>query len=991
MSPVPPHRRSTVPAPTLGEGGFRVGPWWVEPATGKLQHRDGNEEHLRPQEMNLLCCLASADGRVVAREEILAEVWDDAAVEEGAITRCVSEIRKALGDEAKAPRFIETIPKRGYRLIVAVEPMAAMAAEDAPGQKPSPRLSRSLIAGAVAVVVAVVVAAAAAFGPDPGPTSSAATVSTAGDRPVIAVLGFNDLSGDGEADWLSSALPEMLATELASAESLRVVAGETVSRMERELSLDTSGSLAAETLDRIRTSLGADLVVVGAYLLQGDSDDQELRLDLKLQDTTSGETVSALAQRGSLDRLGDLVSTTGVGLRDSLGAAPPTRSWTGPSSHLPEDPEAVRLYAEGLGKLRRLETVAARDLLLETIAREPQQPLAHLALAEASKALGHDARAAVAARRANEQRAALSRELQLWIEASYLTTLGRMDEAIDLFGALWVFSPENLEYGLRLAETQNAAGRPAEAVETVERIRQRAGETYRDPRLELVVAGAARQLGELDRSLVAATEAIELGRALVAPLVVARGRRHRASALHAMGRLPEAITALEDARAAFAAAGDLRNVAAAQRDLAGWLTIRGAFDRAEELASEALATSRTIGNRAGEAAALRALAEVKWRIEDPEAAEAALRQSMAIYRETNDRRGEATVNQTLGILAGSQQRLTEAAERFGAALAIYRELGAKVSLAATLSNLGKVQLLAAAPAEAETYLRESEELARELGMVNRLAVVRFNRGYSALSRGDTKLGLAAFSEAIDIFRRLDNPLMIAASHQGLGEIHFLRGELDAARTQMEEALAGRIEIEAEGGSEQSVMESRAALASVLSEQGQREAAEEMARMAVEMGRTPQTLGTLAQVLLEQGRLAEAEELAVEAGSLFQDRGQKSHRVLNHTLLTARLQAASGDPDGARSALAAVITEARERGAWTLSARAQLHLGEIEIDSGHLEAGGARLIALEAEASAREAYLLAAKARQARRSKRPETLWSLGSSPGSSTRAYGLAQ
>lgn len=967
MPSAPPHRRTPVPTARLGEGGFRVGPWWVEPATGKLQHQDGDEEHLRPQEMDLLCCLASAGGRVVAREEILTEVWDDAAVEEGAITRCVSEIRKTLGDEAKAPRYIETIPKRGYRLMVPVEPRAA---EAPPGQEQAPWLRRSLIAAAVVAAVVVVLAAAAGLGPEPGPDRGAAPAATrpeAEDRPVIAVLGFNDLSGDGEADWLSSALPEMLATELASAEGLRVVAGETVSRMEHELSLDISGGLAPETLDRIRTSLGADLVVVGAYLLQGDSDDQELRLDLKLQDTLSGETVSALAQSGSLDRLGALVSTTGVGLRASLGAAPPTPSWAGPASHLPDDPEAVRLYAEGLGKLRRLETVAARDLLLEAVAREPQQPLAHLALAEASKALGRDDEAAAAARRADEQRSGLSRELQLRIEASVLTTLGRMDEAIDLFDALWVFSPENLEVGLRLAETQNAAGHPADAIETVERIRQRAGDAYRDPRLELVVAGAARQLGELDRSLSAATEAIELGQALAAPLVVARGRRHRANALHAMGRLPEAITALEDARAAFAAAGDLGNVAAAQRDLAGWLTVRGAFDRAEELASQALLTSRTLGDRAGEAAALRSLGEVKWRVGEPQAAEATLRQSMAIYREIHNRHGEASVHQTLGILAGSQQHLTEAAERFRAALAIYRELGATASIASTLGNLGKVHLLAAAPAEAEIYLRESEELSRELGMVPRLAVVRFNRGYSALSRGDTKLGLAAFSEAIELFRRLENPPMTAASHHGLGEIHFLRGELDAARTQMEEALAGRTELAAQGGSEQSVMESRAALAAVLAEQGHLGRAEEMARQAVELGRIPQTLGALAQVLLEQSRLGEAEELAVEAGNLFKDPGPKSQSALNHTLLTARLQAASGDPDSARTALAAVIAEARERGAWALGAQARLRLGEIEIGSGDLETGDARLTALEAEARAREAYLLADKAARARAS------------------------
>ena len=981
------HRRGPPVAPDSrgnsglcpGGEGYRIGPWQVEPATGQLRHRDGKEQHLRPQEMDLLSCLADAAGRVVSREEILAAVWDDAAVEEGAITRCVSKVRKALDDPVKAPRYIETIPKRGYRLI---QPVEQMSAESGP-EKPRPSVRRSLIAAAAGVLM-VLAAATCWPGRDPRPSKPTAIETprarpeagapgpAAEERPVVAVLGFADLADGGEADWLSTALAEMLATELASARELRVVGGETVSLMKRELSLTTSESLAPTTLRRIRASLGADLVVVGSYLLQDGVGRRELRLDLTLQDTATGETVSGLAESGALDRLGELVSTTGVRLRERLGAAAPDRSWSPPASHLPKDSEVVRLYAEGLGKLRRFETVAARDLLLEAVAREPHQPLAHLALAEAWKALGHDARSADAARRANRQRTELSRELQLWIEASYLATLRRRDGAIDLYDALWLFVPENLEYGLRLARTQNAASRPADALETVERIRRRAGTAHRDPRLELITAEATRLLGDHDRSLAASATAIELGEALVAPSVVARGRLYRALALHALGRVPEAITALEQARVAFAAAGDRRSEAGARQHLAGWLTVKGEFERAEELATASLTTYRDIGDRSGEAAALRAIAELKWRTGDPIAAETALRESMEIFREIADRTGEAAALGSLGVLAGSQRRLPAAAKYFGEALALHREAGKRSSVASVLTNLGKLHLLEASPVEADVYLREAESLSRELGLVNNLADVRFNQGYSAWLRGDPGLGEAAFSESIELYRRLENPLMTDASLQGLGEIHLLRGELESARTYIEEALAGRLEIfREEGGAAISTMESRATLSAVLFELGHFDAAERTAREAVETSRHPRALTALAQVLLEDGRGAEARELSVEAGELLRNQESVSDVVLRHRTLAARIQATLGDLEGARGTLAQVKADAKVRGAWTLYAEAEICLGEIEIHSGDHGAGDARLAAVEAEARAREVHLLADKARQARSGSYPQ--------------------
>src|SRR5215475_15623127 len=81
-----------------------------------LQH-DGQQIFLRPKTFALLRYLVEHPGALVTKEELLNAVWPDISVSEGVLTVCMTELRKALGDDAKAPQFIETVHRRGYRFI----------------------------------------------------------------------------------------------------------------------------------------------------------------------------------------------------------------------------------------------------------------------------------------------------------------------------------------------------------------------------------------------------------------------------------------------------------------------------------------------------------------------------------------------------------------------------------------------------------------------------------------------------------------------------------------------------------------------------------------------------------------------------------------------------------------------------------------------------------------------------------------------------------
>lgn len=103
---------------------FRVGEWLVEPSLNRISN-DEISVRLQLKVMDVLVCLAERAGEVVTRQEIIDRVWATEYIADNTLTHAIAEIRAALGDDAREPRYIETIPRRGYRMIAPVAPFDA--------------------------------------------------------------------------------------------------------------------------------------------------------------------------------------------------------------------------------------------------------------------------------------------------------------------------------------------------------------------------------------------------------------------------------------------------------------------------------------------------------------------------------------------------------------------------------------------------------------------------------------------------------------------------------------------------------------------------------------------------------------------------------------------------------------------------------------------------------------------------------------------------
>jgi len=210
--------------------GFRIGDWDVLPLEGRIvRAANGHSEtrRVRRKAMDVLCAIAAQPGQVVERDDLLAAVWGRTAVTDEPLTSTIGELRRLLGEIPGERRYIETIPKRGYRLLAAVEPLATApqvppAAAESVGQSAAPAARRPPIARfdwkvlvAVPLVLAAVLFAWQRLSePDAVPIPDDS----------IAVLPFEDLSPQGNQDYFAEGLAEELITLLTRVPALRVAA-----------------------------------------------------------------------------------------------------------------------------------------------------------------------------------------------------------------------------------------------------------------------------------------------------------------------------------------------------------------------------------------------------------------------------------------------------------------------------------------------------------------------------------------------------------------------------------------------------------------------------------------------------------------------------------------------------------------------------------------------------------------------------------------------
>jgi TolB-like protein/DNA-binding winged helix-turn-helix (wHTH) protein/Flp pilus assembly protein TadD len=375
----------------------RFGPFTVDFRAGEL-FRNGYRIRLQDQPLQVLAVLLERPGEVVTRDELQQRLWPtDTFVDfDHGLNNAINRLRDALNDSADSPRFIETLPRRGYRFIAEVH-------NGVPPAHPAPVIPSNELSMPPAVVVSAKSADETAFVASPmRPLRRVWLIAAAGGlvaavllgfafagrnglfvrgSPVriqsIAVLPLENLSGDPAQDYLADGMTDALTTELARLSALRVVSRTSTKRYKG----------TSKSSPEIARELQVDAIVEGAVIRSGD----RVRIDAQLIQASSDRHLWA---KGYERKLGDVVALQGelaqaIADEIHIRVTPQERARLAAAS--PVNAEAYEAYLKGRFLWNeRTEKGISRGLTFfeQAIAKDPGYAPAYSGLADSYSLLG---------------------------------------------------------------------------------------------------------------------------------------------------------------------------------------------------------------------------------------------------------------------------------------------------------------------------------------------------------------------------------------------------------------------------------------------------------------------------------------------------------------------------------------------------------------------------------------------------------------------------
>lgn len=746
-------------------------------------------------------------------------------------------------------------------------------------------------------------------------------VLSASQRTTVAVLGFKNSSSQPDKDYLSTALSEMLTTELQAGGELRTIPQDRVSRMKQDMSLPGVAGLPSALLVRVQDNLGSDWLVFGSYSLQGSGAASKVHLEVQLQTAKARQAPFSLAGEGEEANLFPLVSDLGKRLREKLAASPITQDQeAGVKASLPSNPEAMRLYSEALNKLRSFDLTSARDGLQRAVNHEPTFALAHSALAETLQTLGYDVRAQTEAKSGFDLAYQLIPEQRNLVEARYRAIFSEWDKAIEIYHSLWTVT-DNIEYGLLLAQTQTSAGKGTGALETIASLRKLPRPSGQDPRIDYAEAVAEDSVSDFKHGVAATEKAVQKANREGARYLAAQALLEQCWAYGNLSEAAQATEACKKAQDAFAGVSDLLGKARSLTRISLIAQAQGDINEALSLRNQALALARQVGSKKDISGALLNIGILQANLDNLEGAQKSYGESLAVAMEIDDKKETLEVENDLGTLYESLCDFDKAKVTYEKSRVTAEESGDKAAAAKAVYNIGTVLFQLGDLQSAQADIQKAISAGKEVGDKSDVANWLFTLGDIFLARDDLASAGKSYTEARG-FLAQDEKSGLAVNSLEMAFLNLERGQAPAA-----EKLA-------------------------------RQAADEF-QAEKDVGDEAASRDMLGRALIAQRKFDEAQKEIDRANKLApKDCGNR----LPLAITSARLLAYTKQPAAAKKGIESVLSETKARKLDGIELDARLAQGEIELLDGDSALARAHLKAVQTLATQRHFLLAARKAR-----------------------------
>jgi eukaryotic-like serine/threonine-protein kinase len=551
----------------------------------------------------------------------------------------------------------------------------------------------------------------------------------------LAVIPFQNTSGDASWDWLGPSLADMLSTDVGQSAHLRAVSSDRVQQVFHDLRIAPNSIVDSTVLGRVAEFTNADTLVWGQYTKLGD----QIRIDATLQDRKHNRTIQVKAEAVNQQDLSAAVDRLAGMIRQNLALSPDLVKELQAQSFKPTSTsvDALRDYNQGLQLLRQGNNLGAKTQLEAAIKEDPQFAVAYSRLGEAYSALGYDAEAEQNSRHALDLSQNLPLAQRYFIEASLARVTKDNQKALAAYENLAKSFPDNLDVQFALGSLYEDAGDLDKAracyANVLKSDSKNLDALLASGRVEIKAGNPQKGLDPLDQ---ARHIAIDLDNQEQQALIL----QATGIAYKLMNKPAEALRNYEDS----------------------------------------MAINQRLGQKRGVAASLSEIAQVQLSLGKPDAALSAYNECLKIRREIGAKKDAGDTLIELGDFYADRGRSDQALQMFKESLQIQRDAGDEPYQALCLNNIGNAYLHKGENEDALTYLQQALQLREKLNVPDDIAETQHNLGEAYTNLGQYDQAITALMRGLDLYRKSGNNQGAAIISHSLGLVFEYQGRLGPA-------------------------------------------------------------------------------------------------------------------------------------------------------------------------------------------------------------------
>jgi eukaryotic-like serine/threonine-protein kinase len=575
--------------------------------------------------------------------------------------------------------------------------------------------------------------------------SAGAVAEAKGPELSLAILPFQNTSGDPALDQWGSNLADMLTTAVGQSAHLRIVSPDRLHQVLTDLRVTSGTAVDSSMLTNVAKFSNADTLVWGKFFKNGD----KIHIEATVKDLKTGRDNPISVDAGSQNDITAPVNQLAELIRKNLTVSSDVQKELKASSFQPvsKSPAALSAYLQGLQMRRQGKNLEAVKLFQAAVQGDPEFALAYSRLAETNSALGYDSQAEQASRKAMELDAQLPLAEKYLIEANHARVMKDSNKAVETYQKLAASLPGDGDVQFALGNAYLDAGQFDKAREQYARVLKN------DPRnlAALIQTGWLEVLNGkpqagLDPLNSAQTLAVELD-----------NEEQHAQVLQFLGIAYDEMNRYDEA---------LRNV------------------------NQSLEINKKLGDKSAEANNYTEIGDIQANLGKSDLAYAAYNQALALRRDIGAKKDIANSLISIGGLMEDRGDYDKALSLYKESLQTQRDVGDPTLQAVCLNNIGSIYLVKGQNEDAIAYYKQALDLREKLNNPVDTADTLHNLGEAYTKTAQYDLAMASYERALQL-RRAGND-----SHNGALELHSMgmvflnQGRFGAAVSNLSESVQG---------------------------------------------------------------------------------------------------------------------------------------------------------------------------------------------------------